>query len=296
MPKQFIVRISGGLGNQLHCYAFGRALENSTGAKVYFDHRSGYYKERFGRQFLLNKFPNVKMNKMLGPRTVIGYYFLKVFLKIAVKSSTFLPDNLKLVHIEEGPFRFNKTLLSVRKTYFSYFIGYWASPYYYIGLEDTIRKELMPPKVGDRYTLSICKKIKNSISCSVHFRTYEEENESARSSLRNYYIQSLDLMSSLYPQVEFYVFSDNIFKARKLFYGLPYNLNYVSNPSGMGNLQSLMDFHLMYECLHSIIGDSTFSWWAAWLSDQKNKKVIYPKNLSPWGNDWVPEDWIGLEP
>ena len=50
----------------------------------------------------------------------------------------------------------------------------------------------------------------------------------------------------------------------------------------------------MNQCKVSIIADSTFSWWAAWLDEDDNKTVIAPKGLSPWGDDWAPDNWIKI--
>jgi hypothetical protein len=51
----------------------------------------------------------------------------------------------------------------------------------------------------------------------------------------------------------------------------------------------------MSSCNHNIISNSSFSWWAAWIGEEKNKIVIAPQ---PWFNKikydkkLTPDHWI----
>lgn len=58
----------------------------------------------------------------------------------------------------------------------------------------------------------------------------------------------------------------------------------------------ISDFKLMALCDNNIIANSSFSWWAAYLNKNPNKKVIAPKKwFGPKGpqdtNDIIPSDW-----
>ena len=58
------------------------------------------------------------------------------------------------------------------------------------------------------------------------------------------------------------------------------------------------DMRLMTLCDHNIIGNSSFSWWAAWLNTKSGKTVVGPRKwfgdpkLS--NPDILPEGWIGI--
>jgi hypothetical protein len=66
---------------------------------------------------------------------------------------------------------------------------------------------------------------------------------------------------------KFLVFSDDLDEAQRMFGGA------ASYPDGN---DYMVDFWLMRQCSDFIIGNSTYSWWAAWLSENRNKKVVAP--------------------
>lgn len=86
----------------------------------------------------------------------------------------------------------------------------------------------------------------------------------------------------------FLFFSDDINYCRTRWYGESYSYS-----AGRTEVE---DLNLMASCHHNIIANSSFSWWAAYLNPNPNKKVIYPK---AWHTDGVqrvgfPKDWVAL--
>lgn len=79
--KQVTVRVIGGLGNQLHCYAFGRAIAEQNGAELQVDCESGYWADPYQRIFLLDEFPYLRMNKLAVPTTRSGRFVNKALLR-----------------------------------------------------------------------------------------------------------------------------------------------------------------------------------------------------------------------
>ena len=89
--------------------------------------------------------------------------------------------------------------------------------------------------------------------------------------------------------VKYWVFSDDIPYCKTIF---PKTFNFISGHS------DIEDFFLMTLCNNFIIANSTFSWWAAWLSKSENKKIVAPKRWFGPGlkhhktEDIYCKDWI----
>lgn len=68
---------------------------------------------------------------------------------------------------------------------------------------------------------------------------------------------------------------------------------YISNQS------ELVDFALLYLCKNIVIANSTFSWWASYLSREFKENVVFPnkwfRQPGMLTNDLIPEAWINVE-
>jgi len=109
-----------------------------------------------------------------------------------------------------------------------------------------------------------------------------------------YYREAAALVASKSEKPEFFIFSDDIEWVKENLH-LSFPTTYVSAVPG---IKAYEELYLMSLCTHSIISNSTFSWWGAWLNQHKEKIVIAPKkwfNDSTWGGtDIVPDSWIKL--
>lgn len=289
------VRLVGGLGNQMHGYAFGRAIATRNQATLYLDVESGFLNDPHQRVYLLDRLPGLHARLLpFRSKTGSARLLFKVGVKLRSACSRLLPLPLKLVVAERAPWRYREDIHHARYFCHPCFMGYWSSYRYYQEIEEELRRELEPPLPTQPAVLELLSRIRSVPSCFIHWRSYNEEKGADRPSLRSYYKDAIGNVSARHPGISFFVFSDDPAGARKQFPFSSGNVVYVDLPEAQGNMQSLADFYLMHACDHAIIGDSTFSWWAAWLSDREGKTVVAPRGLSPWGEDWLPPHWVAL--
>lgn len=100
-----------------------------------------------------------------------------------------------------------------------------------------------------------------------------------------YYIDAINL----FPDRKFLVFSDDMAFAKIYFEGDKFAFDDSEN--------DIDAFNRMASCDSHIIANSSFSWWAAWLSPSMGKKVVAP-NSEKWYSDSnesrtvIPKEWI----
>jgi hypothetical protein len=93
----------------------------------------------------------------------------------------------------------------------------------------------------------------------------------------------------------FVFFSDDGGWVKRQFEDLPYSKIFIDHNK---EENSWKDMLLMSSCSHTIIANSSFSWWAAWLNTNPEKIVIAPKiwfaDTEKDTNDLIPSQWIRL--
>ena len=100
---------------------------------------------------------------------------------------------------------------------------------------------------------------------------------------KQYYQNAINMIENELDNPKFYIFTeDHDWVDKNLKFSSPYGIIRFSeknNTAGRGYAELLK---LMSLCEHFIIANSTFSWWGAFLSENKYKIIISPK---PWFQD-----------
>lgn len=155
-----------------------------------------------------------------------------------------------------------------------YFIGTWPNLDYFYDIQDKIKKEFtLKPSVLNsprlQYELS---KVKNAESVAIHIRMGDYINSDLFVCDARYYEQAITLMKLLVPSARFFIFSDEKEKAKNF-------LRMTEKTYNVKGQTDIEDFYLMSQCKHIIMPNSTFSWWAAFLNPNINKRIICPASF-----------------
>jgi hypothetical protein len=105
----------------------------------------------------------------------------------------------------------------------------------------------------------------------------------------DYFKIAIDLAKKIINSSKFYIFSDNLFLARKELFKIKgitssMDIEFIDYKNPDYVKSSMHDFTAMSNCTNNIISNSTYSFWAAYLNKNPNKVVIAPYNKfdEPW--------------
>ncbi|MBT3072161.1 alpha-1,2-fucosyltransferase [Rhodomicrobium sp. Az07] len=293
-----VVRLMGGMGNQMFQYAAARALAHRLGAELRYDlsyighagqgtirhfelhhfHTAGrpldWYEDlRYGSQFRAPLQRRVMARVARGVRPH-GLYEEPC---IAFDSSfAMLPDNTVVA-------------------------GRFQSHLYFEEAGGLLRNDFRLLNQISESCRAICEqaRLENSIGLHVR-RTDYVDNDAYRDVIQalplDYYMRALArVRTMLGSDARIYIVSDDITWCREqaLFRSAHkfVDLSDAEHPP-------TEEFEVLRNCRHFVISNSTFAWWAAWLSDFPDKVVIAPEqwshNTKFVSSDRIPDKWIKI--
>jgi hypothetical protein len=286
-----IVRLCGGLGNQLFQYAAGRSLSTVHQTELVLD--LSWYQN--------TPASNTPRQYELARYSIQARVANASEVRLCRLYSSRILRRLQLLHWpwsrhQETNFEFDSRFPDLKDN--TYLDGYWQSFKYFESVADTIRSELMPLPAPSALDQAIGDKVRATESVSVHVRRGDYVTQKAAAIVHgvcplDYYDAAMQIIERRISSPHFYVFSDDSEWARTNL-TFPGPAVFVDHNNGSTAFQ---DMRLMSQCRHHVIANSSFSWWGAWLNPRKDKLVIAPKR---WFIDdrstssLTPIDWIRL--
>lgn len=172
-----------------------------------------------------------------------------------------------------------------------YFLGAFANYAYFCNYPDLIKDLYVFPPMFEKHNKEYAKEITSCNSVSIHIRRGDYLASGANIVPLEYYNKAIGLLESKIEDIHFFVFSDDRDYAKKIFS----KDDKFTIVDGNTKEKSYRDMQLMSMCKHNIITNSTFSFWAAYLNDNKNKIVVGPNIPVSEGHQlFTCEDWIIL--
>jgi len=285
-----IVRLIGGLGNQMFQYAAARRLAHHYNTDLFLD-VTGFASYSL-RKFELDIF---KIRAKIAPPDLIKCvpFSRKDAVHIGIRHF-FLGETI-IQYVKEQTFDFYESVLFLPDNV--YLNGYWQSEKYFSEIVDIIRKEFSFVNPPSAINQELLEEIGECNSVSMHIRRGDYISNPVTMEFHgalgiDYYTRALNLIRKKVKDPHIFVFSDDIFWVRKnLKTDIP--IYFIDHN---GAEKDYEDLRLMSNCKHHIIANSSFSWWGAWLCNNSEKMIIAPKK---WFNapginasDIIPDSWF----
>lgn len=286
-----IVKVIGGLGNQMFQFALYKALQKQFPEEaILLDLHcfNGYHKHR-------------------------GFEIPKIF------DVTYAAANWKEVAKVAYPYpnyqswRFGSRILPCRKTMLkegadyafestaltregdTYYDGYWQHEDYFIAIREDILKSFTFPTFEDQRNQETANLITEKNCCAIHIRRGDYVKDRLFRGICDidYYKTAIQRVKELANPEVFFIFSDDTVWCREHLTALSGQTETIYVDWNTGE-KSFQDMHLISLCNHQIIANSSFSWWGAWLNTNKNKVVISPRKWwnnseahTPTSSNWI---------
>jgi hypothetical protein len=301
-----LLKLRAGLGNQLFQYAYARALALRS---------SKFYNEHIDLLIDTSWFNNISEKDT---KREYGLCHFNITSKV-LSSEEIKPESTLLKIFNKGLRRLKRDVL--RWSDYVYYPSatkprrnaciegfFWNTELYFKDYEDEIRGEFTLKDPLSNEALKIENEIiSKEVSVLIQVRRGDYINNQHANCFHgakseDYFYKAIEYMETELVKkgakvIDFFVVSDDISWVKNNMYiksklGIHFNTTYISKPE----IKDYEEIHLMSLCHNFIISNSTFSWWGAWLSKNKNKIVIGPKQ---WVNDpkintqdVMPPEWI----
>ena len=292
-----ISRLWGGLGNQMFQYAAGRALALRSGQSLKLDIYD-----------LVDRSPwpdfvhrDCDLGLLMAP---LDFASLGDLGKAHEKPSSLLTrlglryrkEIFRRNTFKETNQQFLPELVDAQKRN-AYLVGYWHDERYFKDCKEVIARDFaMRGDLSSDYAepISGCESVCLNVR-RTDFVNITAEREYRTECDEGYYRKAIDLLLEKHDEIQIFGFSDDVEWCEQ---NLKLQRPVTWIPHSQAGVKFANYFWLMRQCKHFIIPNSTFAWWAAWLSENPEKMVVCPQH---WYNDpeqqsdgLLPDDWVKI--
>lgn len=272
-----IIKMTGGLGNQMFQYALYLKLQ-SMGRTVKIDDITEYKK--------VNPRPNMLWCFDIDYQAATQEEINRLtdgFMKFSHRVRRKIFGRKSLEYHEKNN-NFDKQVLEREPAYLT---GYFQSENYFKDMEEQVRKAFtFSDRIWDDISTELAwkmreyqRQIDSTLSVSIHVRRGDYISSSevyGDICTEKYYQKAIDLMKEKFTDAVFYVFSNESGWCRQWL-----KQHYLEEERFIvieGTTEDIgyLDLFLMSRCRAHIIANSSFSWWGAWLNPDKEKIIIAP--------------------
>ncbi len=319
-----IVRLSGGLGNQMFQYAAARRLacKHNTIPKLDIIPliEGGYRSYRLQcfniQEYFVDSMDVFRVYPIEGLKrmasNVVGKKISNLFFRKVIRdknrvlaqryydydsTSSNVADLVVGRIVSQRFFHFDPEMLQAPDDV--YLMGSWISEKYFKDIEDIIRKEFTIKTAQTGKNKEIAEMILNTESVSLHVRRGDYVTGPSNPELYDickldYYARYIEYIGDRIKSPHFFVFSDDVLWVKENLKS-SFPLNFVNHNDDSTDYE---DMRLISQCKHNIIANSSFSWWGAWLNTNLQKIVCAPREFVRICNfdnkDIVPDEWVKL--
>lgn len=280
------LRIDGRIGNQLFMYAFAKNISGKRGNELIVVDDKEAIKRNYRNSLMDYELKNVKYvhsHKMLYSFEFIKQNFIFFVYRVIRKKLNFN----KRYKLEKKFQKFfnNNGLILCENGYLEYDVpitknvfinGYFQSDKYFDDIRNSVLNEISMKNKEDIELESIfpeIKQIRNRNSVCISIKVQHNVGNSMYDVCNDgYWQKAIEYICENVENPLFFICSDNVeYVKEKLIDCEKYDAVY-QNPKVPVNIS----LAIMGECKHFIIGNTTFGWWAQYLSDYNKKIVVAP--------------------
>ena len=271
-----IVKLIGGLGNQMFQYAFAKSLgEDVLFDCSWYDHMPQKNKQPhlFIQLNLFNttlKFADENQIKECLQETLFAEKIHKLIYKYTRKHIQIFPTHRVFEKIIN---RYEPELQEIKGDVL--YDGFFQSPKYFNKIRDRLVRDFTPKNPLSAENAKILEDIRNSNSVALSVRRGDYVKLGVALAA-DYYNRALEEIAKRVENPIFYMFSDDMEWSLKNI-NVDNKFTIIPCESYDKNCGYICGMYLMSQAKHNIITNSTYPWWSAWLNNNANTITISPK-------------------